>query len=190
MVKLTKIYTRTGDNGITSLGNGERVLKTSLRIQAIGTIDELNAVLGVASLALPNNILKDTKRIQNDLFDIGADLCVPETAPRKNLYLKNNQVKWIEEQIDLFNQTLLPLSSFVLPGGSEASAYLHLSRTIARRAERDVIALSEKEQINKEIIMYLNRLSDYLFVLGRVLNNKGAQDVLWIPAENQKEKTD
>ena len=104
--------------------------------------------------------------------------------------MKNNQVKWIEEQIDLFNQTLLPLSSFVLPGGSEASAYLHLSRTIARRAERDVIALSEKEQINKEIIMYLNRLSDYLFVLGRVLNNKGAQDVLWIPAENQKEKTD
>ena len=141
MVKLTKIYTRTGDTGTTSLGNGERVLKTSLRIQAIGTIDELNAILGVARLALTTDQSQDIKRIQNDLFDIGADLCVPDKAPRKKLYLKNNQVKWIEEKIDFFNQTLLPLSSFVLPGGSEASAYLHLGRTVARRAERDVIAL-------------------------------------------------
>lgn len=188
MVKLTKIYTRTGDKGITSLGNGERVPKTSLRIQAIGTIDELNATLGISSLYLCDETLKEIRHIQNDLFDIGADLCVPESSLKKNLHLKNNQVKWLENKIDFSNQSLPPLSSFILPGGSAPSAHLHLSRTVARRAERDLIALSGKEEINREIIIYLNRLSDYLFVLCRVLNNRGDQDVLWVPGKSQREE--
>lgn len=188
MVKLTKIYTRGGDKGETSLGDGKRISKTSLRIQAIGAIDELNASLGIVSLFLSENLLEEMKRIQNDLFDVGADLCMPENPLKKSLRLQDNQVQWLEEKIDSFNKTLCPLSSFILPGGSSASSYLHLSRTIARRAERDVISLFEKEGINEEIIIYLNRLSDYLFVLGRVLNNNGAQDILWVPAKNQMER--
>ncbi|HCI48743.1 MAG: ATP:cob(I)alamin adenosyltransferase [Alphaproteobacteria bacterium RIFCSPLOWO2_01_FULL_45_8] len=188
MVKLTKIYTRTGDKGTTSLGDGKRISKTSLRIQAIGSIDELNAALGVTGLFLSDPSLKEIRHIQNDLFDVGADLCIPEESPKKSLQLKDNQVQWLEEKIDSFNKNLAPLSSFILPGGSAASAHLHLSRTIARRAERDVIALSEQDKINPEVVMYLNRLSDYLFVLGRVLNNNGTEDVLWIPAKSQMER--
>jgi cob(I)alamin adenosyltransferase len=186
MVKLTKIYTRGGDKGHTSLGDGKRISKTSLRIQAIGGIDELNAALGVASLFLAEPFLEEIRHIQNDLFDLGADLCIPNTSPKRSLKLKDNQVGWLEKKIDLFNESLSPLSSFILPGGSPASAHLHLTRTIARRAERDVIRLAEKEDINKEIIIYLNRLSDYLFVLCRILNNNGEKDILWIPGKTQK----
>jgi cob(I)alamin adenosyltransferase len=188
MVKLTKIYTRGGDQGKTSLGNGERVSKTSLRIQAIGDVDELNAALGISVLFVPSEFLQDLNDIQNDLFDLGADLCVPETASKKALKLKDQQVLWLEKKMDSFNKTLEPLSSFILPGGSKASSYLHLARAIARRAERKILSLSEKETINRENAIYLNRLSDYLFVLCRVLNNNGSEDVLWVPGKNQKEK--
>lgn len=187
MVKLTKIYTRGGDKGNTSLGDGKRISKTSLRIQSIGAIDELNAALGVAGLFLSENFLEEIRHIQNDLFDLGADLCIPETSPKRSLKLKDNQVEWLERKIDFFNKSLPPLSSFILPGGSPASAHIHLTRTITRRAERAVINLAEKESINKEIIMYLNRLSDYLFVLCRVLNNNGEKDILWVPGKTQKE---
>jgi len=188
MVKLTKIYTRGGDQGKTSLGSGERVSKTSLRIEAIGEVDELNAMIGICTLFVEKEFLEDLRSIQHDLFDLGGDLCVPETDAKKCLKLKDQQVLWLEKKMDLFNRTLEPLSSFILPGGSKASSYLHLARTITRRAERKILSLSEKEIINRESAIYLNRLSDYLFVLCRVLNNNGSEDVLWIPGKNQKEK--
>ena len=188
MVKLTKIYTRGGDKGQTSLGDGTRISKTSLRIQAIGAIDELNASLGIASLFVPEKILQEIRHIQNDLFDVGGDLCIPETSSKKSLKLKDNQVQWLEKRMDTFNEALEPLSSFILPGGTQASAHLHLARTIARRAECAIIALSQTEKVNEEVIMYLNRLSDYLFVLCRVLNDYGSKDLLWVPGKTQKEK--
>lgn len=197
MVKLNKIYTRTGDDGSTGLADGSRVLKHSLRPQAYGTVDELNASLGLVFLCLDNkkdeNLFNDIKvlirGIQNDLFDLGADLSTPISKAKqsyKPLRITNNQIKKIEEKIDEYNDELKPLNSFILPGGSEAASLIHLSRTIARRAERDVSLLSSEEEINKNSLVYLNRLSDLLFVLSRVLNENGLNDVLWVPGLNQK----
>lgn len=197
MVKLNKIYTRTGDDGSTGLADGSRVLKHSLRPQAYGTVDELNASLGLVFLCLDNkkdeNVFNDIKvlirGIQNDLFDLGADLSTPISKVKqsyKPLRITENQIKKIEEKIDEYNDELKPLNSFILPGGSEAASLIHLSRTIARRAERDVSLLSSEEEINKNSLVYLNRLSDLLFVLSRVLNENGLNDVLWVPGLNQK----
>ena len=197
MVKLNKIYTRTGDDGSTGLADGSRVLKHSLRPQAYGTVDELNASLGLVFLCLDNkkdeNVYNDIKvlirGIQNDLFDLGADLSTPISKAKQNykpLRITENQIKKIEEKIDEYNDELKPLNSFILPGGSEAASLIHLSRTIARRAERDVSLLSSEEEINKNSLVYLNRLSDLLFVLSRVLNENGLNDVLWVPGLNQK----
>ena len=197
MVKLNKIYTRTGDDGSTGLADGSRVLKHSLRPQAYGTVDELNASLGLVFLCLDNkkdeNLFNDIKvlirGIQNDLFDLGADLSTPISKAKqsyKPLRITENQIKKIEEKIDEYNDELKPLNSFILPGGSEAASLIHLSRTIARRAERDVSLLSSEEEINKNSLVYLNRLSDLLFVLSRVLNENGLNDVLWVPGLNQK----
>ena len=197
MVKLNKIYTRTGDDGSTGLADGSRVLKHSLRPQAYGTVDELNASLGLVFLCLDNkkdeNVFNDIKvlirGIQNDLFDLGADLSTPISKAKQNykpLRITENQIKKIEEKIDEYNDELKPLNSFILPGGSEAASLIHLSRTIARRAERDVSLLASDEEINKNSLVYLNRLSDLLFVLSRVLNENGLNDVLWVPGLNQK----
>jgi len=197
MVKLNKIYTRTGDDGSTGLADGSRVLKHSLRPQAYGTVDELNASLGLVFLCLDNkkdeNVFNDIKvlirGIQNDLFDLGADLSTPISKAKQNykpLRITENQINKIEEKIDEYNNELKPLNSFILPGGSEAASLIHLSRTIARRAERDVSLLSSEEEINKNSLVYLNRLSDLLFVLSRVLNENGLNDVLWVPGLNQK----
>ena len=197
MVKLNKIYTRTGDDGSTGLADGSRVLKHSLRPQAYGTVDELNASLGLVFLCLDNkkdeNVFNDIKvlirGIQNDLFDLGADLSTPISKAKqsyKPLRITENQIKKIEEKIDKYNDELKPLNSFILPGGSEAASLIHLSRTIARRAERDVSLLSSEEEINQNSLVYLNRLSDLLFVLSRVLNENGLNDVLWVPGLNQK----
>ena len=197
MVKLNKIYTRTGDDGSTGLADGSRVLKHSLRPQAYGTVDELNASLGLVFLCLDNkkdeNVFNDIKvlirGIQNDLFDLGADLSTPISKAKqsyKPLRITENQIKKIEKKIDEYNDELKPLNSFILPGGSEAACLMHLSRTIARRAERDVSLLSSEEEINKNSLVYLNRLSDLLFVLSRVLNENGLNDVLWVPGLNQK----
>ena len=187
MVQLTKIYTKGGDKGKTSLGTGERVLKNTTRINAIGHVDELNAWMGVCILYCPQDHAEDLKRIQHDLFDLGGDLCMPEQSQKKKLKVLSSQVAWLEKEIDEQNKSLPPLSSFILPGGTSVSSYLHLARTVARRAERSVIALSQETKINEEAIIYLNRLSDYLFVLCRTLNNKSADDVLWIPGKNQME---
>ena len=197
MVKLNKIYTRTGDDGSTGLADGSRVLKHSLRPQAYGTVDELNASLGLVFLCLDNkkdeNVFNDIKvlirSIQNDLFDLGADLSTPISKVKQNykpLRITENQIKKIEKKIDEYNDELKPLNSFILPGGSEAASLIHISRTIARRAERDVSLLSSEEEINKNSLVYLNRLSDLLFVLSRVLNENGLNDVLWVPGLNQK----
>ena len=197
MVKLNKIYTKTGDDGSTGLADGSRVLKHSLRPQAYGTVDELNASLGLVFLCLDNkkdeNVFNDIKvlirGIQNDLFDLGADLSTPISKAKqsyKPLRITENQIKKIEEKIDKYNDELKPLNSFILPGGSEAASLIHLSRTIARRAERDISLLSSEEEINKNSLVYLNRLSDLLFVLSRVLNENGLNDVLWVPGLNQK----
>ena len=197
MVKLNKIYTRTGDDGSTGLADGSRVLKHSLRPQAYGTVDELNASLGLVFLCLDNkkdeSLFDDIKvlirGIQNDLFDLGADLSTPISKVKQNykpLRITENQIKKIEKKIDEYNDDLKPLNSFILPGGSEAASLMHVSRTIARRAERDVSLLSSGEEINNNSLVYLNRLSDLLFVLSRVLNKNGLNDVLWVPGANQK----
>ena len=197
MVKLNKIYTRTGDDGSTGLADGSRVLKHSLRPQAYGTVDELNASLGLVFLCLDNkkdeSLFYDIKvlirGIQNDLFDLGADLSTPITKVKqdyKSLRITENQIKKIEKKIDEYNDNLKPLNSFILPGGSEAASLMHVSRTIARRAERDVSLLSSEEELNNNSLVYLNRLSDLLFVFSRVLNKNGLNDVLWVPGANQK----
>ena len=196
MVKLNKIYTRTGDDGTTGLTDGSRVLKHSSRPQAYGTVDELNSSLGLVLLCLDKKDDKNTfneikvliRGIQNDLFDLGADLSTPISNVKQNykpLRITKNQVNRIEKTIDKYNEQLKPLNSFILPGGSEEASLLHLSRTIARRAERDVSLLSCEEEINKNSLVYLNRLSDLLFVLSRVLNENGLNDVLWVPGLNQ-----
>lgn len=184
MVHLTRIYTRGGDQGKTSLGSGARVPKTDERIQAIGDVDEANASLGWARQFSPPSLEALFERIQNDLFDVGADLCCPDETPG-NLRIITSQVMFLENQIDIFNESLEPLKSFVLPGGSKESAALHMTRTVVRRAERSAIALHEKHPLNPEVIKYLNRLSDLLFVLCRHVNDKGRKDILWVPGQSR-----
>jgi len=187
MVRLTRIYTRGGDAGETSLGDGARVAKHDLRVEAFGTVDEANAAIGLARLAAPPEADAMLARIQNDLFDLGADLCTPEDGRRAAgaLRIQASQVERLEREIDALNAELKPLDSFVLPGGTPCAAHLHLARTITRRAERLVAALAARETVNGEALKYLNRLSDHLFVLSRHVNDKGAGDVLWTPGANR-----
>lgn len=185
MVYLNRIYTKTGDAGQTSLGDGQRVKKTDLRIVAYGGVDELNAVLGIAvAIGLEPELAEILKRIQNDLFDVGADLCVPGQVPPPEhapLRVTSAQVEQLEHWIDAANDKLSPLKSFILPGGSPSAAHLHLARTVCRRVEIGVLELAERDPINSQIAIYLNRLSDLLFVLCRVANQNGRNDVLWVP---------
>lgn len=187
MVRLTRIYTRGGDTGETSLGNGDRVTKHSLRVTAYGTVDETNAVIGVARLHTTGEPDAMLGRIQNDLFDLGADLCTPEDETPKYppLRITDAQVDRLEREIDAMNEKLSPLNSFILPGGSPAAAQLHVARTVARRAERLIVELAGNEKINAAAIRYANRLSDHLFVLSRHLNEDGTRDVLWVPGSNR-----
>jgi cob(I)alamin adenosyltransferase len=196
MVKLNKIYTRTGDDGTTGLGTGERRKKYDLRIAAYGTIDEANAAIGLARLHTGHDHELDAvlARIQNDLFDLGADLCTPgkgngggKEPGGARLTVTDKQVSWLESEIDRFNAGLNSLRSFVLPGGSAAAANLHLARTVCRRAERLIAELADRpdESVNAEVLKYVNRLSDFLFVASRHANAKGEGDVLWKPGENR-----
>ena len=188
MVRLTRIYTRGGDKGKTSLGSGRRVPKHDRRVAAYGTVDEANAAVGLARLHTSEEADAMLARIQNDLFDLGADLCMPEAKDRKAagaLRIVAAQVGRLEREIDDMNARLRPLDSFVLPGGSPAAAHLHLARTIVRRAEREITALAEEAPVNPTAIQYVNRLSDHLFVLARLLNDEGRADVLWTPGANR-----
>jgi len=182
MVRLTRIYTKGGDKGRTSLGGGKRVPKHALRVEAYGTVDEANAAIGLARLQASKPADAMLARIQNDLFDLGADLCRPGT---EGLRVAEAQVARLEQEIDAMNERLKPLDSFVLPGGSPSSAALHLARTIVRRAERAITRLAEKEEVSAAAIRYANRLSDHLFVLARAENDGGAKDVLWVPGQNR-----
>jgi cob(I)alamin adenosyltransferase len=190
MVVLNRIYTRTGDDGTTSLGSGDRRKKYDLRVDAYGTLDEVNAVLGLVRLHTKNDAALDKAlgRIQNDLFDVEADLCLAEKGPGgARLTVTDAQVEWLEREIDHLNDDLEPLRSFILPGGSAASAYMHLARTVCRRAERIMVALKDQqgEEVSAPSLKYVNRLSDYLFVAGRHANDKGVSDVLWAPGQNR-----
>ena len=187
MVQLTRIYTRGGDKGKTSLGSGERRAKYDLRITAYGTVDEANAVLGVARLHTEGALDAILERVQNDLFDLGADLCTPEVENPEYppLRVLPEQVERLEREIDKLNADLEPLKSFILRGGTPAAAQLHLACTVTRRAEREVVELADREVINPEVVRYLNRLSDLLFVMARHANGKGANDVLWVPGANR-----
>jgi cob(I)alamin adenosyltransferase len=198
MVVLNRIYTRTGDDGTTALGTGERRAKYDLRIVAYGTVDELNACVGLARLHTPDEPLVDAMlaRIQNDLFDLGADLCTPESAAGKSkgkgpggarLAVTEVQVTRLEHEIDALNAELSPLRSFVLPGGTPAAASLHLARTVCRRAERAMVELAHRpdEEVSAAALKYINRLSDFLFVASRYVNRKGANDILWVPGQNR-----
>ncbi len=192
MVKLNKIYTRTGDDGTTGLVDGSRVAKHALRMEAVGAVDEANAALGFAARELsddaPANALGEVTRLQNDMFDLGADLATPgeDFAPSEMvLRIIASQVAWIEARIDAHNETMAPLTSFILPGGSEAAVRLHLARTAARRAERAMVALAQEEPVNPQALAFINRLSDYLFVLGRAVNDGGERDVLWRPGASR-----
>jgi cob(I)alamin adenosyltransferase len=187
MVRLTRIYTRGGDGGETSLGDGARVAKSDLRVEAYGTVDEANACVGLARLHAAGEVDAMLGRIQNDLFDLGADLCTPEAPdPRRPpLRIVQAQVDRLEREIDAMNATLAPLDSFVLPGGTPAAAHLHLARTVVRRAERLIAALAAREKVNPLALAYANRLSDHLFVLSRRANDGGARDVLWAPGKNR-----
>ncbi|BEU99220.1 cob(I)yrinic acid a,c-diamide adenosyltransferase [Novosphingobium olei] len=186
MVKLNKIYTRTGDNGTTGLVDGSRRAKCDARMQAIGEVDELNSAIGLAAVVAEAATAKDLHRIQNDLFDLGADLATPGedfTPSEMVLRVIPAQVEWLERAIDLLNDNLPPLTSFILPGGSEAAARVHLARSIARRAERAGVALAQAEPVNPAALGYLNRLSDYLFVLARATN--AGNDPLWVPGASR-----
>lgn len=192
MVKLNKIYTRTGDAGTTGLGTGQRVAKHDLRIGAFGTVDEANACLGLVRFHTKDDPALDAKleRIQNDLFDLGADLCVPdrgEALGYEPLRVTQAQVDWLEAEIDAMNADLSALKSFVLPGGTAAAAALHLARTVSRRAERDMTALASNpnEPVSAAALKYINRLSDYLFVASRYVNHQADGDVLWVPGKNR-----
>ena len=192
MVKLNKIYTRTGDDGTTGLGSGERRKKYDLRVAAYGTLDEANAAIGIARLhtAGDGSLDASLSRIQNDLFDVGADLCTPGKGRGPDgarLTVTPAQVDWLESEIDRLNDELAPLKSFVLPGGSPAAASLHLARTVCRRAERLIAELKDKpgESVGAEVLQYVNRLSDFLFVASRYANGKGTHDVLWQPGQNR-----
>ena len=189
MVVLNKIYTRTGDDGTTALGTGARVAKYDLRVEAYGTIDETNAVIGLARLHAGEDSSLDgmLERIQNDLFDLGADLCYPEEKDGKpSLRISDGQIARLEAEIDGMNGALEPLRSFVLPGGTPAASFLHLARTVSRRAERLIVALAVRpdEAVSEPAIRYVNRLSDFLFVAARYANDKGASDVTWVPGKN------
>jgi cob(I)alamin adenosyltransferase len=190
MVVLNRIYTRTGDDGTTALGSGARRKKYDLRVAAYGTLDEANAAIGVARLHTSEDAALDAAlaRIQNDLFDVEADLCLAEKGPGgARLTVTDAQVVWLENEIDKLNAELAPLRSFVLPGGSPAAAYLHLARTICRRAERLMVELKDKpgENVTEASLKYVNRLSDFLFVASRYANDKGKRDVLWVPGQNR-----
>ena len=187
MVKLDRIYTRGGDKGETSLGTGRRVPKHDVRVAAFGTVDEANSVIGIARLHTDGSVDAMLDRIQNDLFDLGADLCTPEGEERhaEALRVVDEQVERLEREIDGMNAELAPLRSFVLPGGSPAAAHLHLARTVVRRAERLMTELAAGEPVNDAALRYINRLSDHLFVLARRLNDGGARDVLWRPGANR-----
>ena len=192
MVVLNKIYTRTGDDGTTGLGTGERRKKYDCRIAAYGTVDEVNAVLGLVRLHTADDPTLDAvlSRIQNDLFDVGADLCMPGKGKGPGgarLDVTDAQVDWLEQEIDRLNADLAPLRSFILPGGSPAAAYLHLARTVCRRAERLMVELKDQpnEDFSLAALKYVNRLSDFLFVASRYANDKGGRDVLWVPGKNR-----
>ena len=187
MVTLNRIYTKSGDKGETALGDGTRLPKHALRVAAYGTVDEANAAIGIARLHASGDLDQMLARIQNDLFDLGADLCVPEEGRRGEgaLRIVDSQVERLEHEIDAMNAELQPLKSFVLPGGTALSAYLHLARTIVRRAERLMVELSQQEKVGAAAIKYVNRLSDHLFVAARYANDKGAKDVLWTPGANR-----
>lgn len=187
MVRLTRIYTKGGDAGETSLGDGKRVPKFDARVAAYGTVDEANACIGIARLHAAGAVDAMLAAIQNDLFDLGADLCTPEAADPKYppLRVSEAQVERLEREIDAMNASLAPLDSFILPGGTPVAAHLHLARTVARRAEREIVRLAAAEPVNPAAIRYINRLSDHLFVLSRHVNDNGAKDVLWVPGKNR-----
>ncbi|WP_281981675.1 cob(I)yrinic acid a,c-diamide adenosyltransferase [Thalassorhabdomicrobium marinisediminis] len=190
MVVLNKIYTRTGDAGDTALGNGTRVAKHDARVNAYGTVDETNATVGLARLHATGDMDAQLSMIQNDLFDLGADLCRPDMekdaqADYAPLRMTDAQVARLEAEIDAMNAALAPLRSFILPGGSALAAHLHLCRTVSRRAERLAVALASVEAVNDAAVKYLNRLSDWFFVAARIANNNGADDVLWVPGANR-----
>lgn len=190
MVTLNKIYTRTGDKGTTALGNGDRVEKHDLRVTAYGTVDEANSTIGLARLHASGDMDDALARIQNDMFDIGADLCRPDIdkdaeAEYPPLRINAAQVDRLEEEIDAMNENLKPLKSFILPGGSPLAAHLHLCRTVSRRAERLASELAKDGDVNTAAVTYLNRLSDWFFVASRVANGNGADDVLWVPGQTR-----
>ena len=190
MVVLNKIYTKTGDAGETALGNGARVAKHSMRVAAYGTVDETNATVGLARLHAEGELDARLARIQNDLFDLGADLCRPDMekdaeAEYPPLRMVPAQVKRLESEIDEMNAKLEPLRSFILPGGSALAAHLHLCRTVSRRAERMTVELATMESVNEAAVTYLNRLSDWFFVAARIANDDGRADVLWVPGANR-----
>ncbi|MCL4118670.1 UNVERIFIED_CONTAM: hypothetical protein GTU68_052190 [Idotea baltica] len=190
MVTLSKIYTKTGDKGETALGDQTRVAKHSLRVSTYGTVDETNATVGMARLHANGDLDAGLSRIQNDLFDLGADLCRPNMAGDADaeyppLRIVESQVDRLETEIDTMNADLQPLKSFILPGGEELAAHLHLCRTVSRRAERMAVELATVEDVNTIAIKYLNRLSDWFFVAGRIANNVGENDVLWVPGANR-----
>ncbi|MEZ5648674.1 MAG: cob(I)yrinic acid a,c-diamide adenosyltransferase [Alphaproteobacteria bacterium] len=188
MIKLDRIYTRGGDRGETSLGDGTRVAKHDLRVEAYGTVDEVNAVIGVARFYATASMDSLLMRIQNDLFDLGADLCTPlapDNSEKPRLRIEDSQVTRLESEIDASMENLAPLASFVLPAGTILAAHLHLARTVVRRAERCLSALQQVEAINAVALRYLNRLSDLLFVLARIANENGKQDVLWVPGAHR-----
>ena len=188
MVVLNRIYTRTGDKGETALGSGERVAKYALRIEAFGTVDETNAAIGVARLAAEGELDAALARIQNDLFDLGADLCLPEDGSERSakaLRVAQSQVDRLEREMDAMNEKLAPLRSFVLPGGTAAAAQLHVARTVCRRAERLMVHLAASEPVGDAALKYANRLSDFLFVAARFANIGRGGDVLWVPGENR-----
>jgi cob(I)alamin adenosyltransferase len=188
MVKLNRIYTRTGDDGTTGLVDGSRCPKYAARIHAMGLVDEANSAIGLAAVLMSGAPGGDISRIQNDLFDLGADLATPgdDFAPSEMvLRIIPSQVEWLEAQIDACNERLEPLTSFILPGGSELAARLHVARAITRAAERAMVALAAEMAVNPAALAYINRLSDYLFVLARVVNDNGKRDVKWVPGANR-----
>lgn len=187
MVVLNRIYTKTGDKGETALGDGTRLPKHALRIASYGTVDEANAAIGLARLETSGELDAMLGRIQNDLFDLGADLCIPQSSRRSEgaLRITESQIERLEREIDAMNAELAPLTSFVLPGGTRAAAYLHLARTVVRRAERLIAELAAHESVGTTALKYANRLSDHLFVASRFANGKGADDVLWQPGANR-----
>ncbi|MEM9584460.1 MAG: cob(I)yrinic acid a,c-diamide adenosyltransferase [Pseudomonadota bacterium] len=190
MVVLNKIYTKTGDAGETALGNGARVAKHSMRVTAYGTVDETNATVGLARLHATGELDNQLAAIQNDLFDLGADLCRPDMEKDKDaeyapLRITDGQVSRLESEIDGMNDALEPLRSFILPGGSPLAAHLHMCRTVSRRAERLSVELATMESVNQAAVKYLNRLSDWFFVASRIANNDGKDDVLWVPGANR-----